>query len=45
MSELSYNSSPEFEMFAMNYFDSERIECLDPLDILIMLEEQDLYYE
>lgn len=43
MPELSYNASPEFEAFVMNQSSDERFECLDPLDILIMLEEQDLY--
>jgi hypothetical protein len=41
--ELSYHASPEFEAFAMNQTNDERLECLDPLTILIMLEEQDLY--
>lgn len=39
MLEKSYHVSPEFEAFVVNQTDSERLECLDPLTILIMAEE------
>lgn len=40
MSELHYLVSPGFEAFVNNQTDDERLECLDPLTILIMAEEE-----